>query len=348
MPSNGLLGYSQRRQQPQKQQETPGFYDPHGVLNGGSGQTSDTSLGSNPGQIGGPNSLGGFTPTTAANIAADLSGRVGGLLGGMPGSILGGAVGVGLQAATTNPELANIGAPTLGPSAVASAALNGMSFGLLGTSIADAREKAINEIALGYIGPTATALEQALRGDITAGRAQFGPPAIDMTTHDPMGQPVASGFGGYAQNATAGMAGLGYAADLSTDPYSGGVGTSGAVGSAGVGLGDTSTGGFGTDGDGFRRGGYTGAGDDGVVQPDRPAGTVHEGEIVIPAEMVQRLSSPALLGLLQPQGLLRQFSSDWRHGGFDPEDPDTPREKCIAMLGKTAAARLSGLAMSAA
>ena len=44
--------------------------------------------------------------------------------------------------------------------------------------------------------------------------------------------------------------------------------------------------------------GYTGAGQDGAVQPAQPAGTVHEGEVVIPARMVQHYGLPLLMGLV--------------------------------------------------
>lgn len=41
---------------------------------------------------------------------------------------------------------------------------------------------------------------------------------------------------------------------------------------------------------GLKEGGYTGAGRDGVVQPDRPANViVHEGELVIPHHMVKKM-----------------------------------------------------------
>jgi hypothetical protein len=41
---------------------------------------------------------------------------------------------------------------------------------------------------------------------------------------------------------------------------------------------------------GLKEGGYTGAGMDGVVQPDRPANVrVHEGELVIPWHVVRGL-----------------------------------------------------------
>lgn len=48
----------------------------------------------------------------------------------------------------------------------------------------------------------------------------------------------------------------------------------------------------------FAVGGYTGHGDDGVVQRDQPAGTVHEGEIVIPAPMVKHYGLDLLMGLV--------------------------------------------------
>lgn len=51
------------------------------------------------------------------------------------------------------------------------------------------------------------------------------------------------------------------------------------------------------DSNGWQRGGYTGAGTDGVVDPARPAGTVHEGEAVIPANQVARYGLAPLLML---------------------------------------------------
>lgn len=39
----------------------------------------------------------------------------------------------------------------------------------------------------------------------------------------------------------------------------------------------------------WQKGGYTGAGRDGIVQPHRVAGRVHEGELVIPHHMVRRM-----------------------------------------------------------
>lgn len=49
----------------------------------------------------------------------------------------------------------------------------------------------------------------------------------------------------------------------------------------------------------WMRGGYTGSGPDRVVQPTQPAGTVHEGEVVIPAAQVARYGLAPLMMLAQ-------------------------------------------------
>jgi hypothetical protein len=51
----------------------------------------------------------------------------------------------------------------------------------------------------------------------------------------------------------------------------------------------------------WMRGGYTGAGSDGVVQPHRIAGRVHEGEAVIPAAAVARYGLDPILMLARGQ-----------------------------------------------
>jgi hypothetical protein len=49
---------------------------------------------------------------------------------------------------------------------------------------------------------------------------------------------------------------------------------------------------------GMKNGGYTGAGPDGVVQPDRPANRfVHEGEVVLTAATVRHFGKAALMAL---------------------------------------------------
>lgn len=51
----------------------------------------------------------------------------------------------------------------------------------------------------------------------------------------------------------------------------------------------------------WMRGGYTGAGPDGMVQPQKIAGRVHEGEVVIPAAAVQAYGLAPLLMLARGQ-----------------------------------------------
>ena len=96
-----------------------------------------------------------------------------------------------------------------------------------------------------------------------------------------------------------GNVGSSYSGDGLDGDY-GGVGDGSGSGSTGGGFDSTGAdygdygdfddgGGFGDDdggfdgGLGYQMGGFTGLGDDGVLQPDKPAGTVHEGEMVIPA-----------------------------------------------------------------
>lgn len=47
----------------------------------------------------------------------------------------------------------------------------------------------------------------------------------------------------------------------------------------------------------YRMGGYTGAGQNRMIEPSRPAGTVHEGEFVFSAPAVNRIGLPALRGM---------------------------------------------------
>lgn len=82
-----------------------------------------------------------------------------------------------------------------------------------------------------------------------------------------------------------------------------------AAGNDGTGAGGAGTGAGapGNDSGEWMRGGYTGAGADGAVQAARPAGTVHEGEVVIPAAQVARYGlSPLMMlarGVAQPSRL---------------------------------------------
>jgi hypothetical protein len=104
-----------------------------------------------------------------------------------------------------------------------------------------------------------------------------------LSAPGPQAQPTAPGIGSLGGEAFGGNA-------AGPGAFGGGLGDAMA---AGMGLGVGGLGamsgseilGF----DGFQKGGYTGAGRDGRVQPDRVAGVVHEGELVIPHHMVRRM-----------------------------------------------------------
>jgi hypothetical protein len=86
--------------------------------------------------------------------------------------------------------------------------------------------------------------------------------------------------------------------DFGGDP---GGGDGGGGGHSGGGDGQGGEGGdAGGDGQGWMVGGYTGAGEDGIVDPTQPAGTVHEGEVVIPAHQVAQHGLDPLMALAGP------------------------------------------------
>lgn len=95
-----------------------------------------------------------------------------------------------------------------------------------------------------------------------------------------------------------GGGGSGQGSTDSSGQYGGPAGGADTANSANSAGGPSAHGG-GTDPNGneWRKGGYTGAGRDGVVQPGRQAGTVHEGELVLNANAVRSLP-PELLALL--------------------------------------------------
>ncbi len=131
---------------------------------------------------------------------------------------------------------------------------------------------------------------ESFGGDDKAGSADGGSkgegPGGSMGDKGDAGYGSAEGDGGVAgDKGESGADGGGKGDD------GGGTGASGADGSAGSHGGDSDGG-----GEGWAVGGYTGAGPDGVVQPNQPAGTVHEGELVIPAAAVPQ-AIPALAGI---------------------------------------------------
>jgi hypothetical protein len=200
-------------------------------------------------------------------------GQIGGLVGGLAGLALG-VPGLGLAASAlgtladvtkVNSLLSEYGAPTIGLSGGLSALANNMTFGQLGESL-DRQVSAVSPLGstwgpYGGIDP-----EAAPPGAITSLNGFSFGPAPDtgnLTTPEPPEPTLTFSFDNvsYSQGAQSaepgGMPGP-------TSDYD--------------------------DSYGYMRGGYTGSGDDGIVQPWKPAGIVHEGELVIPAHIVSRLA----------------------------------------------------------
>lgn len=95
------------------------------------------------------------------------------------------------------------------------------------------------------------------------------------------------------------------------DAPSGDSGPGGTGGPGPGGEGGTGVGGEPGDGGMYMQGGYTGEGADGVVDPSAEAGTVHEGEVVIPAHMVKHYGLDLLMGLVSgevPKNRLAQIA----------------------------------------
>lgn len=108
-----------------------------------------------------------------------------------------------------------------------------------------------------------------------AGRGIAG--LLGSQAPQPTAQPTAPGIGSLGGESFGGGAGAG--------TFGGGLGDIGAAG-MGLGLGDLGAM-TGNEIMGWQGGGYTGAGRDGRVQPNRPAGIVHEGELVIPHHVLR-------------------------------------------------------------
>lgn len=249
-----------------------------GYQGGGAGESAQ-------GTYGGPGPSGiGSTGSVLGDIAGfgrDAGLAASGLMGG-PMGVVGttfGALASGLAAALGYPETAATMARASGLPGVAPVGYTG----------------AVAE------GPGAT-VGQAV--DIGA----FGTPDLGEAPAGGYGTPGVS-----VKGDEFGAANMGYGpaddpskgADIA---YSGDYGggdkgdNSGADGSSGEASGDSSgPDGGGDKGGDWMRGGYTGAGPDGVVQPNRIAGRVHEGEAVIPAPMVARYGLTPLMLLARGQ-----------------------------------------------
>lgn len=188
-----------------------------------------------------------------------LGGKLGGL-GPMAGGLLGGLAGTALA----------------GPFGGALGAWGGRALaGLLGGPTGTAQPTEPGSIG-GDFGPGGSG-PNAFGGGLGAmGAAGMG---LGLGGLGAMSGNEIMGFGGLgAMDGGSGDA----AAEAAAEAAAGGFG---GMGDMGMGMGQ------------FQSGGYTGAGHDGVVQPWRKAGVVHEGELVIPAHMVRMM------------GMLRQGQS---------------------------------------
>ncbi|WP_376091217.1 hypothetical protein ACE7GA_21325 [Roseomonas sp. CCTCC AB2023176] len=294
MTPGGLLAqpslWGQRSQQPGRSILNT---DPGGLLTtdigaGGRG-AHGTDLGPNPMNTG----LDlGITPSGVAGFASSLGGRVGGQLSGVAGipglGTVGGLAMSGLAAQGYNNALSSMGLPGIG--------LPGVAMAGFGIPSMDLQTQALNQMA--SLNPT---IGPAMPQDIALAQLNT---LMSMNT-DFSGLGVSSkgvdlsGFGidgGGKDNS-----GMGSGGSVSGGGLADGGGKSpgdgGGKGNAGTGAGSES----------YQRGGYTGAGADGRVQPARRAGTVHEGEVVIPADMVRKYGRKGLLALVDgtaPRGLL--------------------------------------------
>jgi hypothetical protein len=261
----------------------PGGYDGGGA--GGSAQ----------GDYGGPGPSGiGSTGSVVGDLAGfgrEAGLAAGGLMGG-PMGVMGttfGAMASGLAAALGAPQTAaeiarSVGLPGVAPTAYTGAVAEGpgatvgspVGIGAFGTP--DLGEAP----AAGYGTPGVS-----VKGD------EFGVDNMSATmgpaeSPDKTGASYGEGDKGGDSGGAPGTAGAGDNANSNSE--------AGASDAAGPG----DAGGMGDSGD-YMRGGYTGAGPDGVVQPNRIAGRVHEGEAVIPAAAVARYGLTPLMLLARGQ-----------------------------------------------
>lgn len=264
----------------------------------GMGNDMSSGMGPNPGDLNGlglTGSMGG------------LFGAIGGLAGPI-GGLLGSGIGTAVDVGTVNDALSRNGITeqvglmdSLG--LLGSNMLGGSLMGV-GTTAEDlfsdiaGRNMSVNPDLEGQMAQAAMAGVTPAMDPGGNGYADMSPIGIGMAALD--GVPS---FGGMA---LAGMQG----------PEFGGIGDTGnpdggyadSAGAGGFGPDGEGSGGLGAgnDGNGWWTGGYTGAGQDGRIDPFAPAGTVHEGEIVIPANMVQRYGQDRLMGYVEGTNALAQ------------------------------------------
>lgn len=289
---------------------------------GSTAQGGITGLGPNPGSLD-----RSFGQSNYGTLGA-LAGTALGIGFGVPGlGLAGGALGTFADVRGLNSDLAMMG---LEPGVQFGQALaNNMSFGMLGTSATDQFGNIMGFDALAEAPLSAYAQ--------TGGTsAPSGPPGMSEAEAMAAGmQSPSFGTGSYGFGTDPSVGGSGNFGAMSAQergesvgpPDSGapsgpgpgspggpgahggqsdgvgeGWGDPGSFGDPGGAPGDSpggSPGDSGSGGDGYYRGGFTGYGDDGMLNPYEPAGTVHEGEVVIPAHQVERYGLEPLMALVR-------------------------------------------------
>lgn len=228
---------------------------------------------------------------------------------GSTGSVVSDLAGFGREAGLAAGSLAGgpMGVAGFGLGAIASGIAN--AFGAPQTAAAIAQGIGLPGVApVGYTGPTAEGPGATVGSAVDIGA--FGTPGLGEAPPGGYGTPGVSvkgdEFGVDNMSASLGptesadkAAGIGYSGDYGAGDKGD---SSGADGSSGEASGDSGgADGGGDKGGDWMRGGYTGAGPDGVVQPNRIAGRVHEGEAVIPAAAVARYGLTPLMLLARGQ-----------------------------------------------
>lgn len=184
----------------------------------------------------------------------------------------------------------------------------GVSYGTVGGALGGLAGMAMGVPGLGVVGSALGTLADVntyndqLSAMGLAPSVSFGPAFGNNMSFGFMGQSAQAQAADAAGMTPDGMAAIGSINDAISagfGPESAGYGSPGEAGGlgdapGGFGATDSSTnGGYGGESQ-FMRGGYTGQG-----HPAEPAGTVHRGEVVIPAHMVARYGLGPLMALVQ-------------------------------------------------
>ena len=260
------------------------------------GQQAQTGIGTDAyglsGGTYGPNGQNIDPRGSGAIDAGAWGGNIGGLFGGPIGSAVGSALGTGIDTALANAAIeASIpGASTIGFGGFLSGVANNMTYGLVGTSIADQLAAALspgvdlgsygNPMAgYGALGTSGNPVAEAL-GNIPGSVLSSSYPDAPPSPYGVLGIDVGyAPVGGYNQSDN-GVSSGGYG------------GTTSGNGSEPTGS-DNDQDSDGNNGNSsWWTGGYTGDG-----APWEPAGTVHRGEVVLNAPATDYYGADALEAL---------------------------------------------------